>query len=215
MKDKTRSEKLLQKMLKRILDVAGSLVGLLIFLPVFLWAAYRISREMGRPVLYKGLRAGRGGRPFKLYKFRTMTDAADERGELLPDIERLTPLGKKIRSSSVDELPQLLNVLKGEMSLVGPRPLLLEYVPLYNEEERRRLDVPQGITGWAQINGRNAISWTEKFNNDIWYVDNWSFLLDIRILLMTARKVVKQEGINAGKEATMPKFRGSGNDEGE
>ena len=190
-------------------------MGLVIFLPVLLWTAYEILQEMGRPVFYNGLRAGTGGKPFKLYKFRTMADTRDEKGDLLPDIERLTPLGQEIRSSSVDELPQLLNVLKGEMSLVGPRPLLLEYVPLYSKEQRRRLDVPQGITGWAQINGRNAIPWEEKFNNDVWYVDNWSFLLDMKILFTTVRKVVGHEGINATEEATMPRFRGSGNDAGE
>ncbi|MDO4559450.1 MAG: sugar transferase [bacterium] len=209
------SEKPLQRILKRIFDIIGSLLGLAIFLPVLLWTAYEILQEMGRPVFYNGLRAGTGGKPFKLYKFRTMADTRDEKGDLLPDIERLTPLGQEIRSSSVDELPQLLNVLKGEMSLVGPRPLLLEYVPLYSKEQRRRLDVPQGITGWAQINGRNAIPWEEKFNNDVWYVDNWSFLLDMKILFTTVRKVVGHEGINATEEATMPRFRGSGNDAGE
>ena len=170
---------------------------------------------MGRPVFFNRLRAGTNGRPFKLYKFRTMTDKRDGGGKLLPDIERLTSLGRKIRASSTDELPQLLNVLKGEMSLVGPRPLLLEYVPLYSKEQRRRLDVPQGMTGWAQINGRNAISWEEKFKNDLWYVDNWSFLLDMKILFTTVRRVAEHEGINAAEETTMPKFRGSGNDAGE
>lgn len=208
-------DKPVQRILKRIIDICGAAAGLVIFSPLLLYTAYRISQEMGRPVFFNRLRAGTNGRPFKLYKFRTMTDKRDGDGKLLPDIERLTPLGRKIRASSTDELPQLLNVLKGDMSLVGPRPLLLEYVPLYSKEQRRRLDVPQGMTGWAQINGRNAISWEEKLKNDLWYVDNWSFLLDMKILFTTVRRVAEHEGINAAEETTMPKFRGSGNDAGE
>lgn len=164
---------------------------------------------MGRPVFYNRDRAGLDGKPFKLYKFRTMTDARDSSGKLLPDAERLTPIGIKIRNSSIDELPQLLNILKGEMSIVGPRPLLLEYVPLYNKEQRRRLSVPQGITGWAQIHGRNELSWEDKFKNDVWYVDNWSFILDLKIIFMTVKKVLRHEGISAEGEATMQKFMGS------
>lgn len=201
-------DKPVQRILKRMTDICGAAAGLLIFSPLLLYTAYRISQEMGRPVFFNRLRAGTKGKPFKLYKFRTMTDERDKNGRLLPDEKRLTPLGQKIRSSSTDELPQLLNVLKGEMSIVGPRPLLLEYVPLYDKEQKRRLDVPQGITGWAQINGRNAISWEEKFKNDLWYVDNWSFLLDMKIILMTILKVIKREGISAEGEATMPKFTG-------
>ena len=144
-----------------------------------------------------------------LYKFRTMTDERDENGDPLPDTERLTPLGRKIRSSSVDELPQLLNVLKGEMSLVGPRPLLLDYVPLYNNEQKKRLEVPQGITGWAQIHGRNSTTWEERFKNDVWYIDNWSLWLDIKILCVTIVKVLRREGISAEGDATMPRFYGS------
>ena len=177
---------------------------------MLLWAAYKINKEMGRPVFYNRERAGKGGKPFKLYKFRTMTDARDENGNLLPDAERITPIGQKIRSSSIDELPQLINVLFGDMSIVGPRPLLLDYVPLYNEEQKRRLEVEQGITGWAQIHGRNATTWEERFKNDIWYVDNWSFLLDIKIVMMTAGKVIRHEGISAEGEATMPRFTGNG-----
>ena len=202
-------DKPFQKILKRIFDLSGAAIGILVFSPILLWTAYKITRERGRPVFFNRMRAGKEGKPFKLYKFRTMTDARDKNGELLPDAERLTPLGQKIRSSSIDELPQLINVLKGEMSLVGPRPLLLEYVPLYNKDQKRRLDVPQGITGWSQIHGRNAITWEEKFKNDIWYIDNWSFLLDMKIILMTIQKVLKHEGISAEGEATMPRFEGS------
>lgn len=205
---KMPKDKPVQKTLKRITDICGAAAGLLLFSPILLYTAYRISQEMGRPVFFNRLRAGKKGEPFKLYKFRTMTDEKDNNGDLLPDEKRLTELGKKIRSSSTDELPQLLNVLKGEMSLVGPRPLLLEYVPLYDKEQKRRLDVPQGITGWAQINGRNAISWEEKFRNDVWYVDNWSFMLDMKIIIMTILKVLRHEGISAEGEATMPRFEG-------
>lgn len=201
-------KKPVQRLLKRITDLCGALIGLVVFSPILLWAAYKINKEMGRPVFYNRLRAGTHGNPFKLYKFRTMTDTQDENGNLLPDVERMTEIGQKIRSSSIDELPQLLNVLKGEMSLVGPRPLLLDYVPLYNEEQKHRLDVPQGITGWAQIRGRNAISWEEKFENDLWYVDNWSFMLDMRIIFATILKVLKHEGISAEGEATMARFEG-------
>ena len=164
---------------------------------------------MGRPVFYNRLRAGQYGRAFKLYKFRTMTDAKDKEGNLLPDGERLTELGKKIRSSSIDELPQLWNVLKGDMSLVGPRPLWLDYVLLYSPEQKRSLDVPQGVTGWAQINGRNSSTWEQKFKNDVWYVNNWSLWLDIKILFVTVLKVLKHEGISAEGQATMHRFEGS------
>ena len=203
-------DKPIQKLLKRAFDICGATAGLIIFSPVLLWTAYRINKEMGRPIFYNRERAGEGGKPFKLYKFRTMTDARDKNGNLLPDAERITPIGQKIRSSSRDELPQLLNVLCGDMSLVGPRPLLLDYVPLYSEEQRRRLDVPQGITGWAQIHGRNATTWEERFRNDVWYADNWSIWLDIKIILATVIKVFKHEGISADGEATMPRFTGSG-----
>lgn len=199
-----------RKLIKRAIDLFGSASGLLLFSPLLLYAAYKIYRTEGPPVFYNRLRAGEGGKPFKLYKFRTMTDARDERGELLPDAERITAIGAKIRGSSVDELPQLLNVLKGEMSLVGPRPLLLEYVPLYDSEQRKRLTVPQGITGWAQINGRNDTTWEERFANDVWYVENWSLPLDLKILLNTAAKVLRREGISAKDEATMPRFTGEG-----
>ncbi|MCC8178934.1 MAG: sugar transferase [Cloacibacillus sp.] len=202
-------DKPFQRILKRIFDISGAAIGILVFSPILLWTAYKITREMGCPVFFNRMRAGKEGKPFKLYKFRTMTDAKDKNGELLPDAERLTPLGQKIRSSSIDELPQLINVLKGEMSLVGPRPLLLEYVPLYNKDQKRRLDVPQGIPRWAQIHGRNARTWEEKFKPDSWSLDNWSFLLDMKIILMTIQKVLKHEGISAEGEATMPLFKGS------
>lgn len=205
------NDKPIQRLLKRAFDICGATIGLIIFSPVLLWTAYRINKEMGRPIFYNRQRAGKGGRPFKLYKFRTMTDARDENGNLLPDAERITPIGQKIRSSSIDELPQLLNVLLGDMSIVGPRPLLLDYVPLYNEEQRKRLEVKQGITGWAQIHGRNATTWEERFKNDVWYVDNWSFWLDIKVVMMTVKKVLQHEGISAEGEATMPRFTGSKN----
>lgn len=204
------NEKKIQRSLKRTIDILCSGAGLIALSPVLLYFSYKIFKEMGSPVFYCSSRAGQLGEPFKFYKFRTMTDAKDEDGNLLPDAERLTKLGKKIRSSSIDELPQLINVLKGDMSLVGPRPLLLEYVPLYDKDQKRRLDVPQGITGWAQINGRNSLTWEQKFANDVWYVDNWSLWLDIKILFVTIAKVLKREGISAEGEATMPRFEGSG-----
>lgn len=204
---------MLYPLLKRTMDIAGSAIGLVLFSPLMLWLSHKIRREMGPPALFAQRRAGRGGKPFLLYKYRTMTNARDEKGELLPDEARLTELGKWLRATSLDELPQLWNVLRGDMSLVGPRPLLLDYVPLYNKTERRRLDVPPGITGWAQINGRNAISWPQKFALDVWYVENKSIILDIKIVLLTIKKAVKREGISAAGEATMPRFTGSGDEE--
>lgn len=200
-------------LLRRAMDVVGSAIGLILFSPLMLWLSLKIRREMGPPALFAQRRAGRGGRPFLLYKYRTMTNERGENGELLPDKARLTKLGTWLRATSLDELPQLWNVLRGDMSLVGPRPLLLDYVPLYNETERRRLDVPPGITGWAQINGRNAISWPEKFALDVWYVENKSIALDVKIVLTTIKIAVKREGISAAGEATMPRFTGSGSPE--
>lgn len=196
------------RFLKRVLDAVGAIVCLLLFSPLILYTAYKIYTESGTPIFYNRLRAGLDGKPFKLYKFRTMTEAWDEHGHLLPDADRITAVGAKIRSSSLDELPQLLNVLKGEMSMVGPRPLLPEYVPLYDSEQRKRLSVPQGITGWAQINGRNATTWEERFANDVWYVENWSLALDLKILWLTVSMVLKRDGISAEGEATMPRFEG-------
>lgn len=197
----TRSRKL-----KRVFDVVASSVLLVLLSPVVICIAVVIRVSMGPPVLFKQVRPGLHGRPFTMYKFRTMNDARDERGNLLPDSERLTRLGRFLRSTSLDELPELINVLKGEMSLVGPRPLLMEYLPLYTQEQARRHEVPPGITGWAQVNGRNAISWKEKFEYDVWYVDNWTLWLDLKILWQTLVAVLRRDGISADGHATMPRL---------
>lgn len=168
-----------------------------------------VRSKLGRPALFRQLRPGLWGKPFEIIKFRTMTDARAPDGQLLPDAERLTAFGRFLRASSLDELPGLWSVLKGDMSLVGPRPLLMDYLPLYSAEQSRRHEVRPGITGWAQINGRNALSWDEKFKLDVWYVDNRSLWLDIKILWLTVRKVLVRDGINAAGEATMPRFTGS------
>lgn len=195
-------------MLKRFVDIFGSVTGLLILSPVFLALAILIRRRMGAPVLFRQIRPGKEARPFEMHKFRSMRDATDATGQLLSDTERLTPFGEKLRATSLDEIPGLWNVLKGEMSLVGPRPLLMEYLPLYTREQMRRHDVRPGITGWAQVNGRNAISWEEKFALDVWYVRNRTIWLDFKIIWLTARKVVVRDGISAEGEATMSKFEG-------
>lgn len=195
--------------LKRIFDFIAAIVAGLVLLPVILILIILIRFKLGSPVFFSQVRPGVGGKPFKMFKFRSMTDERDSDGNLLPDSERLTKFGSLLRSSSLDELPGLWNVLKGDMSLVGPRPLLMEYLPLYNREQYRRHDVKPGITGWAQVNGRNAISWSDKFKLDVWYVDNQSFWLDIKILLMTVKKVFIREGINAQGQATMEKFTGN------
>jgi len=195
--------------MKRAADVLGALLGLVLLSPVLLGVAMLIRCQMGAPVFFCQLRPGRGGAPFRMVKFRTMRVARDAQGAALPDAERLTGLGRFLRGSSLDEMPELWNVLKGEMSLVGPRPLLMEYLPLYSPEQARRHDVKPGVTGWAQINGRNALSWDEKFALDLWYVDNRSLWLDLKIIWLTIRKVFKREGISAAGEATMPKFTGS------
>ena len=196
-------------MLKRFVDIFVSITGMLIMCPVFLVLVILIRRRVGVPVLFRQIRPGKDANPFEMLKFRSMRDATDATGQPLSDSDRLTPFGKKLRATSLDELPGLWNVLKGEMSLVGPRPLLIEYVQLYSLEQARRMEVRPGITGWAQVNGRNAISWEEKFVLDVWYVDNRSFWLDLRIIWMTIRKVVVREGISANGEATMSKFTGS------
>lgn len=196
--------------MKRIIDILGAGLALLLLSPVLAIVAYKIGREMGSPVLFRQTRPGRHGKPFQMIKFRTMRDAIDADGRPLPDAERLTKLGRFLRSSSIDELPELWNVLKGEMSLVGPRPLLMEYLPLYSPEQSRRHEVRPGVTGWAQVNGRNAISWYEKFALDVWYVDNRSLWLDLKIIWLTIRKVIKRDGISAAGEATMSKFTGNG-----
>lgn len=191
---------------KRALDIVGSSVGLILFAPVLAAVAVAIRFDMGSPVLFRQQRPGRNGAPFTLVKFRTMRDAADAAGAPLPDSERLTRLGRFLRATTLDELPELWNVLKGEMSLVGPRPLLMRYLPRYTPQEARRHEVPPGLTGWAQVNGRNAISWPEKFALDVWYVDNRTFWLDVKIILLTIRRVLQRHGISAEGEATMPEF---------
>ena len=196
-------------LVKRLLDIIIAAVALVLLSPVLLLLAWQIRRKLGTPVLFRQVRPGRGGIPFVMYKFRTMRDAADENGRPLPDAERLTPFGRKLRAASLDELPELWNVLKGDMSLVGPRPLLMEYLPLYNAEQRRRHLVRPGITGWAQVNGRNAISWPEKFRLDVWYVENRSLLLDIKILFLTVKKGLDRSGINSEGEATAANFTGN------
>ncbi|EGQ8204319.1 sugar transferase [Vibrio cholerae] len=198
--------------MKRIFDVLVSFFALLILSPIIGVVAWKIRKNLGSPVLFRQTRPGLNGKSFEMVKFRTMKDAVDEQGNPLPDSERMTPLGDKLRNSSLDELPELWNVLKGEMSLVGPRPLLMQYLPLYSKEQARRHEVRPGVTGWAQINGRNAISWEEKFKLDVWYVDNRSFWLDLKVLLLTVKKVLIKEGISATGESTMPEFRGSSND---
>ena len=195
--------------MKRTTDFIAALCLLILFSPILLMVALLVSRKLGSPVLFSQVRPGLYGKPFRMIKFRTMTDARDANGELLPDSIRLTTFGKFLRSSSLDELPGLWNVLKGDMSLVGPRPLLMEYLPRYTPQQARRHAVRPGITGWAQVNGRNAISWNQKFKLDVWYVDNQSFWLDLKILLLTVKKVFVREGISAEGEATMPKFTGS------
>lgn len=199
----------MSKAIKRLFDITASAAGLIILSPVLLVLAYLIRKNLGSPVFFTQTRPGKDGKPFEMVKFRSMRDAVDAEGNPLPDSERLTPFGKKLRATSLDELPELWNVLKGDMSLVGPRPLLMKYLPLYNSFQYRRHEAKPGITGWAQVNGRNAISWDEKFSHDVWYVDNQSFWLDIKILLLTVKKVFAREGINAGEDVTMPSFTGN------
>ncbi len=196
-------------MLKRVVDLIGALLGLILLSPVMITLIIMVRLKLGSPVLFVQTRPGLGGKPFRMYKFRTMTNETGPDGQLLPDAQRLSSFGKWLRSTSLDELPELLNVLKGDMSLVGPRPLLMEYLPLYSPEQFRRHEVKPGMTGWAQVNGRNAISWEEKFRLDVWYVDNRSFWLDIKILLLTIKKVFNREGISASGEVTAPAFKGS------
>jgi len=196
-------------MIKRFLDLAAAGSGLLLLSPALLAAAACILAFMGRPILFVQSRPGRDGRFFKLYKFRTMSDAVDARGKLLPDAERLTGLGRLLRRTSLDELPQLWNVLRGDMSLVGPRPLLVEYLPLYSAEQARRHEVRPGITGWAQVNGRNDQSWDERLRLDVWYVDHRSLWLDLRIIWLTILRVLRADGVSRPGHATMPRFTGS------
>lgn len=199
-------------MIKRIFDIVISGLALLCLSPVIAILAYKVAKNLGKPVLFTQPRPGLKGKVFNMIKFRSMRDAIDEHGQPLPDSERLTPFGQKLRNASLDELPGLWNVFIGHMSLVGPRPLLVEYLPLYSKEQARRHDVKPGITGWAQVNGRNAISWQQKFELDVWYVDNQSLWLDIKILFLTVKKVFAQADISAEGEATMTKFTGNSND---
>lgn len=194
--------------MKRLFDMLVAGVALIVALPFLAILALLIRAKMGSPVFFRQTRPGLNGEPFELLKFRTMHDAVGADGVQLPDFERLTPFGRFLRSTSLDELPELWNVLKGEMSLVGPRPLLMEYLPLYTPEQARRHEVRPGITGWAQINGRNAISWNEKFTLDVWYVDNRSLRLDLKILILTIARVVRRQGINDAKGIGAERFRG-------
>lgn len=200
--------------LKRLLDIVGSLIALFVLVGPWIIIAILIRLELGKPVLFRQLRPGKNGRTFLLIKFRTMRESRDKNGLLLPDKHRLTALGKTLRKWSMDELPELWNVIKGDMSLVGPRPLLMEYLNRYTPEQGRRHEVKPGITGWAQVNGRNAITWEKKFNLDVWYVDHLTFWLDLKIIAMTIRKIINREGINQPGQATMEKFRGTGGEHG-
>ena len=196
-------------MLKRLFDILGAVLGLLILLPIIVTLAWQVRRKLGSPVLFRQTRPGLHGKPFQLIKFRTMRNAIGLDGRPLHDSERMTSFGSFLRSASLDELPELWNVLKGDMSLVGPRPLLMEYLPLYSLEQARRHELRPGVTGWAQVNGRNALSWEEKFRLDVWYVDNHSFWLDLKILALTVKKVFVREGISAAGEVTTTYFTGS------
>ena len=197
------------KFFKRLIDFILSACAILVLGIPLLIVAVLIKYKLGAPVLFKQRRPGKDGKIFEIYKFRTMTDARDKKGNLLPDNERLTDFGKLLRSTSIDELPEILNIFKGDMAIIGPRPLLEEYLPLYNEEQAHRHDVRPGLTGWAQINGRNTISWEDKFRYDAEYVRNISFMFDLKIFFLTVKKVFVREGINASAEVTMEKFRGS------
>ncbi len=197
-----------KKYLKRILDVIISFTALVVLSPLFFIIAVLISVKLGRPAIFKQERPGLHGKIFTMYKFRSMTTETDEKGQLLPDEVRLTKLGKILRATSLDELPELWNILKGEMSLVGPRPLLVQYLSLYNDEQKRRHDVRPGLTGWAQVNGRNNITWNEKFKLDVWYVEHYCFYIDLKILFLTIKKVFSQEDINQEGQATAEDFMG-------
>ena len=199
-------------MLKRLLDIIIASIALILLSPLYFFMAYKVKKNLGSPVLFRQVRPGLHGKPFEMIKFRTMRDALDAQGNPLPDSERLTSFGKMLRSSSLDEMPELWNVIKGDMSIVGPRPLLTEYLPLYNTEQARRHNVRPGMTGHAQVNGRNAISWEEKFKLDTWYVDNQSTLLDFKIMFKTVHKVLAKDDINAIGEATAAPFKGNQND---
>lgn len=198
--------------MKRIFDLTITTITLIAIFPIIIFIAALVRFCLGSPVLYKQQRPGLNGKSFRIYKFRTMTDEKDDKGDLLPDEERLTYFGRFLRKTSLDELPELVNVLKGQMSIVGPRPLLVQYLDRYTLDQSRRHDVRPGITGWAQINGRNAISWEDKFKLDVWYVDNWSIWLDIKIVLLTIVKVIRREGIDSRDGAIMCEFMGTKRD---
>ena len=198
----------LHLMLKRMMDICGSLIGIIILSPVYLIVAILVHRNLGSPIIFRQKRPGKNGKVFEMLKFRSMLDKTDKNGEVLPDKKRLTSFGMKLRSTSLDELPELFNVLKGDMSLVGPRPLLVEYLKLYSKEQNKRHNMKPGITGLAQINGRNSISWSKKLKYDVEYVDNFNILLDIKILFITIYKVIKREGISQEGNATMESFTG-------
>ena len=200
---------MIYKYIKRILDIISSLLAIIILLPLLAVTAVLVKTKLGSPVLFKQERPGKDEKIFTLMKFRTMTDERDENGELLPDEVRLTKFGKFLRSTSIDELPELFNILKGDMSVIGPRPLLVKYLPRYNEHQHRRHKVRPGLSGWAQVNGRNSISWEEKFDLDVEYVDNYSFAMDVKILFMTVLNVLKKEGISSETSATMEVFMGT------
>ena len=200
-------------MLKRLLDIIIASIALILLSPLYFYVAHKVKKNLGSPVLFRQVRPGLHGKPFEVIKFRSMKDAVDAQGNLLPDSERLTPFGKMLRSSSLDEMPELWNVIKGDMSIVGPRPLLMEYLPLYNQEQAKRHLVRPGMTGHAQVNGRNAISWEEKFKLDTWYVENQSVWLDFKIMLKTVKKVLAKDDINEAGEATMTKFTGTKSDQ--
>ncbi|MEZ9511773.1 sugar transferase [Vibrio breoganii] len=198
--------------MKRLFDIFASSLALILLSPIIGIVAWKIKQNLGSPVVFRQTRPGLNGKPFEMVKFRSMKDAVDANGGQLPDDERMTPFGDKLRSSSLDELPGLWNVLKGDMSLVGPRPLLMQYLPLYNKRQSTRHNVRPGITGWAQVNGRNAISWEQKFEYDVWYVGNQSIWLDIKILFLTVKKVFFKEDISADDHVTMPEFKGNHNE---
>ena len=199
-------------MLKRLLDIIIASIALILLSPLYFYVAHKVKKNLGSPVLFRQVRPGLHGKPFEMIKFRSMKDAVDAQGNPFPDSERLTPFGKMLRSSSLDEMPELWNVIKGDMSIVGPRPLLMEYLPLYNQEQAKRHLVRPGMTGHAQVNGRNAISWEEKFKLDTWYVENQSVWLDFKIMLKTVKKVIAKDDINEAGKATMSKFTGSEKD---
>lgn len=200
---------MIYKYIKRILDIISSLLAIIILSPLLAVTAVLVKTKLGSPVLFRQERPGKDEKIFTLMKFRTMTDERNENGELLPDEVRLTKFGKFLRSTSIDELPELFNILKGDMSVIGPRPLLVEYIPRYNEHQHRRHEVRPGLSGWAQVNGRNSISWEEKFDLDVEYVDNYSFAMDVKILFMTVLNVIKKEGISSETSATMEVFMGT------